>query len=283
MNVKIKITVIFIILFVFIYLIPAPTKTIESYTNKEAHYYNKVWMHKDEISNQFNKGKKDIAKILNKKGENANVLFIGVGTGSYMKYMEALFPKANYFGIDTDHNMVKKARVKNPVSTIKQGNALDKSEYSIVQFDVILLCRETIHHFEPSDLPLLFNNIFYWLQSNGLLIVDIFEANKLDSGPENHSLMKKNIEGNNVGRTFYDNFFHTAVYSPWEEKGEHAYMLEENVRTKSGFISIETLLFVLPLKNTINTIRDANFKLIKTDELPETNTLDFKVYYFKKK
>ena len=62
------------------------------------------------------------------------------------------------------------------------------------------------------------------MRPHALLIINIYEPNKLDAGPEDYSLMKPTKEGNKISSTFYDGFFHNAQF---KQVKDNEYMLEE--------------------------------------------------------
>jgi len=270
-----------ILLLTLVFILLFRTEYVENYTNKQIDYYRKVWLHNDEIEAQFSLGKSLIDEFYKKLGKKGKVLNIGCGTATYLTAMEKKYPKFNYYGIDNDRSMVTEARSKCPMCKIEYGNALDKNAFEPEDFDIIILAKETLHLIDYDDWNTLFFNINFWMRPHALLIINIYEPNKLDAGPEDYSLMKPTKEGNKISSTFYDGFFHNAQF---KQVKDNEYMLEEVYKAGKKFNDYDTRFYVPSLKDSLAKIRKNGFELLKIDDMKKlSNTLDFKAYYFQKK
>jgi SAM-dependent methyltransferase len=107
----------------------------------------------------------------------SSFLDIGSGTGDLVASLRNSGYKA--YGIDKSRAMVERSKIKYPDTPIKCGDSLIPITYDRGSFTHILCTGMTIYEIENQRQ--LFQNIYFWLQPNGYLILQLVVRDTFDT------------------------------------------------------------------------------------------------------
>ena len=124
--------------------------------------------------NRYNKPKesfKEIAKILHQKlHTKEDILFLDVGcaTGEFIWFNSSQFPKARFFGLEINPEIIQAAKSKMPKFEFVVGSILDDNIFKKESFDVIT-CAGVLSIFDDQTKPI--KNLISWLKPGGHLVI----------------------------------------------------------------------------------------------------------------
>jgi SAM-dependent methyltransferase len=107
----------------------------------------------------------------------SSFLDIGSGTGDLVGSLRKYGYSA--YGIDKSQAMVERSKIKYPDSPIKCSDAVIPITYDRGSFTHILCTGMTIY--EIDNQRQLFQNIYFWLQPNGYLILQLVDRDTFDT------------------------------------------------------------------------------------------------------
>jgi ubiquinone/menaquinone biosynthesis C-methylase UbiE len=123
---------------------------------------------------QYDRAKNEFELTLVQIPQQAYALDVGCGLGHHVSALPC--PAV---GLDLAPAMVKAASTRYPEQTFVVGDALHKSTFSSETFTHMLCLNHTIYYVQRKDR--LLHNMFYWLQSGGILALHLSDS--LSFGP----------------------------------------------------------------------------------------------------
>jgi SAM-dependent methyltransferase len=126
-----------------------------------------------------------IIKITEADTKNSLILDVGSGTGCVVNQLT----KAGFetIGIDYSQDMIKHSKSIYPDIDVLEKDALNPNVFDKSVFTHILCTNFTIY--ELKDKELFFNNCYYWLKSNGYLIIHLVDREKFSAKTFKDSIM----------------------------------------------------------------------------------------------
>ena len=226
--------------------------------------------------------KKFINNNIKKDIKNIKILDAGTGTGKHYIYLNKDF---NTYGIEKSKNMIDRSILKIPVNKIKNGDLKDDNNYDQGMFDIIVCLKDTLYHNKLKDWDDIISNMYYWLKPNGYLIIHVFDKDKLDPTPRNHSQYVYDKNKTKHAITHFKKFVHDGW---WEKKSKNIFEYNEIVafRTKNKNKYKKRYfkhLLNFPDKDVVlSKINGHYFKLEHIDRLNDIDINDHELFYFKK-
>ena len=143
---------------------------IEVYDEFYAQIYDKIYQPQNQ-----NDAIKQAIKMTEPTNKSV-FLDVGSGTGCLVSYLQD--QGMNVYGIEKSEPMINYSLKKHQDLKIKQGDILTPMTFDRNTFSHILCTDFSIYQFK--DKAMLFRNIYYWLNSNGYLILHLVDRNKYD-------------------------------------------------------------------------------------------------------
>lgn len=239
--------------------------------------YDLVWVNR--------KKDKSIADFINenllKKGEkeDINILDCGCRTGN----MNNLFSEMGYksTGVDKSKNMLKKGANYYPGDTLLRGDITNYRLFGGKKYSHIYIGDNVLNMMSHKDMNKIIRNSYYWLKSEGYLVVDIKDIDKLDYFPEEYSQYYIDDKKNKHSFTYYKNFLYDRYFI---NEGKDKYTLYEKVILENNEERIMKHNLVIPKRNELVKLIEKNgFKyegLLEDDKIKNGNGFD--IMYFKK-
>ena len=147
------------------------TKQQDIYDDFYADVYDDIY-HSELLCEFIYSKIKDIAK----PSQTSRVLDIGSGTGCLMNEFHK--NKIPIKGIDLSQAKISKAKEKNNLLKIKEGDVLNSMNYNDGDFTHIICFYFTIYTIE--DKHTFFQNVYNWLEPGGRLIIHLVNREKFD-------------------------------------------------------------------------------------------------------
>lgn len=312
--IQLSIAVIIVVLIILFISYQLNTYQIESFTNKQTKlesdvivptrinlhdiydlFYSQIY---NKIISQYRKSivQIEIQDMMNKTNMNINhsyLLDAGCGDGTYTNifYQKGF----NIIGLDQSNYMLTIAHKNRPViSTTNQityieGDFHNKQLFSLKRFSHIYF---TYFSFYFSNNPIqLLQNLHYWIQDNGYLILHLVEPTQFDPilDASNEAILsyrpyRKESE-KNKSRIYFNNFFYESDYqynisTKQAEFHEHFYSLSKS----NQILRKQTqLLTMYSLQETINLITHKYFTFFAITDLKYHGLIYQYLVYFKKK
>ncbi len=186
------------------------TKVEEPFDNFFVEVYNKVF----EYPYLFEYDVKQIKKYLK---EDAKILDAGTGVGRHYDALCKVGGMKNVIGIDKSGKMINKAKIRNAKSQLDIGDMVDSGLFGEKKFDIITCFQETIYHNNADKIETIMRNFYKWLKPGGLLMIHVFDVNKLDPAPRDHSQYYTDNHGIKHAITYMDGYIHDA----WWDNGKY--------------------------------------------------------------
>lgn len=145
------------------------------YDNFTSQIYDKIYNPKPNSQYIFD----TVEKLTQTDTKNSVILDIGSGTGELVLYINS--KGYNVFGIDNSQSMVEESLKKKNDLKIIHGDITVPMTFDKNTFSHIFITDNTIYQFK--DKVSLFRNIYYWLQPNSYMIIELVERDKFDPIP----------------------------------------------------------------------------------------------------
>lgn len=216
-----------------------------------------------------------------KKEKHKKILEVGCGLG---KHFELLSKKYQLEGLERSKAFLDIFKVRNPLGKVKKGDMIEENNYPAETFNVILCLKETLYHNDFKDWDDILSNLYYWLKPGGILVIHIFDKEKLDPAPRAHSMYKFDEKNRKHSITHFKNFTHDSW---WENKKKYVKFHEifaiRNDKNKVSKKRHYVHNLDIPKKEKIvEKIISNYFKLVKIIPLENLGVTDHELYFFKK-
>jgi len=146
-------------------------RTSDIYDDFYADIYDEIY-HSDLLcEHSFEK-----IKEISKPTKTSRILDVGSGTGCMIEeFTKAGIPIE---GIENSQAMINKAKEKNKLYKMKQGDVLNSMMYTDEDFTHILCLYFTIYYL--ADKHMFFQNAYNWLEPGGVLIIHLVDRDQFD-------------------------------------------------------------------------------------------------------
>jgi len=163
-----------------------------------------------------------------KIGKDSDVLDAGCGIGNHYKLLNN---KCKLIGVDISKEMIKYAKIRNPGGQFINKDLIDDKIFNNEKFTHIVCLLDSLYHNNEKDMEKIVMNFYYWLKPGGYLVVNVFDRNKLDPGPQKFTQYYKDDKGIKHGLTYFDTFTHDAH---WEEVDNNSVKYVEIIVLSEG-------------------------------------------------
>jgi len=192
---------------------------------------------------------KCINNIKNK--ELINILVCGCGVGKLCKKL-----KDNYdsvIGIDISEQMLKKAQVLNPNIKFIRGNITNQKLFEKNKFSHIFIDERTLYYNNIEDIQKILQNISYWLNEKGFIIIPVYDPKKLQLASRYYSSKYMDNKGNIHGFTYLNDFSHDCYYIK-DQENEDIFHYYDKIILDNNKKRIKMTKFIIPSKEKIYNI-----------------------------
>lgn len=223
-------------------------------------------------------------------GSGYKILEAGCGVGADTELIKKLIGK-DVISVDRSKSLMKVFKYNLPECQSKIGDLVEKNLFKPSQFDVVLALHNTMYHNPLGNMKQMIKNFAEWLRSGGLLIVNLYNRDKLDPGPREFSQYYTNKKsGRRHALTHFDALVHDAS---WESGGggkdgkdgkndERTYV-EKVVFRKSGNSRVVKHKLYFPDEDKMRTIlKSSGFDFVKEISLSKIGVEDSIIGVFKK-
>ena len=164
-----------------------PENAAEGFSQKEQYvlkqnqdvyddFYAEVY---DGLNDTKSRSQKELMQIVNMtEPDTKNSVFLDVGSGTGTLVHELKSAGYNAYGIDKSKDMNDYAELKYPEVEMKCGDIVDPMSFEKSTFTHVLCTNKTIYSFE--DKHSFFSNCFFWIKSNGYLILHLVDPEKFE-------------------------------------------------------------------------------------------------------
>jgi len=138
-----------------------------------SHIYDKLMLPKDKATYILSK----VIEMTEPSIQYSHILDVGSGTGNLIHLLNSAGYKS--YGIDKSEAMVDRSKTLNPDIPVKCGDVHDPITYDRGAFTHILCVGMTLY--ELSNPRQFFQNVYFWLQPNGYLILQLVDRSTFDT------------------------------------------------------------------------------------------------------
>lgn len=244
-----------------------------------AKLYNTVFNDPSYIEADSANIKKVIKNNLLKKDDRVAILDAGTGVGLHYKQLA----DAGYstIGVDNNNQLLKYAKIRNQDGTFKLGDLTTYDLFKDDTFSHILCSTDTIHHNDQEQIDKIISNFYSWVKQGGIVMMHIFNRDKLDPAPREYSQYYHDDQGNKHALTYYDNFSHDAT---WEKTNNPSvFIYNEKVILPNEKVKRSKNVFYIPDKSRIlKSMKRQGFDLIDIYDMRNIEVEFFDLYVFRK-
>lgn len=282
MRYVLVIVALFLLMFLYYYLIKSRNSTQESFTasTREDDLYAKLYntIFNDPAYIQFDC--KNILKTIKKNNVSKEKAILDAGTGVGFHYNE-LSKHYSVVGVDNSEQFLKYARIRNQDGTFKLGDLESSDLFKPNTFTHILCSTDTLHHNDAEKIQSIIANFYMWVKSNGIVMIHIFNKDKLDPAPRDYSQYYHDDKGNRHSLTYYEEFTHDAF---WEKTSSNSvYIYNEKIILPNEKVKRSKNVFYIPNKSKIlATMKKQGFELIDIYDMKKVDVECFDLYVFRK-
>ena len=124
-----------------------------------------------------------------------------------------------------------------------------------VNFHILQCFLETIYHNDVNTIKHIFKNLYFWLNDDGILFINLFLKEKLDPAPREFSQYYYDENKTKHSLTYFENFTHDAWW-----KNDKYY---EQIVNKDGKYLIKIHDFHIPHEDKmVQYLNSTGFKVI---------------------
>jgi ubiquinone/menaquinone biosynthesis C-methylase UbiE len=282
MRYVIAILALLLLLSLYYYLIRSRNSTKEGFISSirdddiYAKLYNTIF--NDPAYIQFDC--KNILKTIKNNPVAKEKAILDAGTGVGFHYKE-LSKQYSVVGVDNSEQFLKYARIRNQDGTFKLGDLENTELFKPNTFTHILCSTDTLHHNDLEKIQSIIANFYMWVKPKGIVMIHIFNREKLDPAPREYSQYYHDDKGNRHSLTYYEEFTHDAF---WEKtSSDSVYIYNEKVILPSEKVKSSKNVFYIPNKSKIlANMKKQGFELIDIYDMKKVDVECFDLYVFRK-
>lgn len=282
MRYVLAIVALLLLLSLYYYLIKSRNSTKEGFISSirdddlYAKLYNTIF--NDPAYIQFDS--KNILKTIKNNPVTKEKAILDAGTGVGFHYKE-LSKQYSVVGVDNSEQFLKYARIRNQDGTFKLGDLATADLFKPNTFTHILCSTDTLHHNDLDKIQSIIANFYMWVKSKGIVMMHIFNREKLDPAPREYSQYYHDDKGNRHSLTYYEEFTHDAF---WEKtSSDSVYIYNEKVILPSEKVKSSKNVFYIPNKSKIlANMKEQGFELIDIYDMKKADVECFDLYVFRK-
>lgn len=282
MRYVLVIVALVLLLSLYYFLIRNNTDTKESFiaSIREDDIYAKLYntIFNDPSYIQFDC--KNILKTIKNNPVAKEKAILDAGTGVGFHYKE-LSKQYSVVGVDNSEQFLKYARIRNQDGTFKLGDLATSDLFKPKTFTHILCSTDTLHHNDVEKIQSIIANFYMWVKPKGIVMMHIFNKDKLDPAPREYSQYYHDDKGNRHSLTYYEEFTHDAF---WEKTSSNSvYIYNEKVILPNEKVKRSKNVFYIPNKSKIlANMKKQGFELIDIYDMKKVDVECFDLYVFRK-
>lgn len=282
MRYVLVIVALVLLLSLYYFLIRNNTDTKESFiaSIREDDLYAKLYntIFNDPSYIQFDC--KNILKTIKNNPVAKEKAILDAGTGVGFHYKE-LSKQYSVVGVDNSEQFLKYARIRNQDGTFKLGDLATSDLFKPKTFTHILCSTDTLHHNDVEKIQSIIANFYMWVKPKGIVMMHIFNKDKLDPAPREYSQYYHDDKGNRHSLTYYEEFTHDAF---WEKTSSNSvYIYNEKVILPNEKVKRSKNVFYIPNKSKIlANMKKQGFELIDIYDMKKVDVECFDLYVFRK-
>lgn len=223
---------------------------------------------------------KNILKIIknNPVSKEKAILDAGTGVGFHYKQLSKHY---SVVGVDNSEQFLKYAKIRNQDGTFKLGDLENSELFKPNTFTHILCSTDTLHHNDSEKIKSIIANFYMWVKQKGIVMMHIFNKDKLDPAPREYSQYYHDDSGNKHSLTYYEEFTHDAF---WEKTSNNSvYIYNEKVILPNEKVKSSKNVFYIPNKSKIlKNMKKQGFELIDIFDMKKADIECFDLYIFRK-
>lgn len=222
----------------------------------------------------------NILKTIKNNPVSKEKAILDAGTGVGFHYKE-LSKHYSVVGVDNSDQFLKYARIRNQDGTFKLGDLETSDLFAPGTFTHILCSTDTLHHNDLDKIRSIIANFYMWVKEGGIVMMHIFNKDKLDPAPREYSQYYHDDQGNRHALTYYEEFTHDAF---WEKtKSDSVYIYNEKVILPNEKVKKSKNIFYIPNKSKIlANMKKQGFELIDIYDMKKADIECFDLYVFRK-
>jgi ubiquinone/menaquinone biosynthesis C-methylase UbiE len=221
------------------------------------------------------------SKCFNNNSNDINILVAGSGVGKLCNKIKEKYD--NVVGIDISENMLMKAQYTYPHIKFVRGNLNKEKIFNKESFSHIYIDERTLYYNDFENIKKIIYNCNFWLKDNGLLIIPIYDPDKLQLAARYYSSKYIDDKGNIHGFTYLNDFSHDCYYIKDEENKDIFYYYDKII-FDTGEKRIKKTTFYIPPKEKIYELIFKNgFDLIYIEKIRIQIVGGYDLAIFKKK
>ena len=251
----------------------------KDYDKDYAQIYKRVFADKGYIKYNIDQ----ISKVVG-KNKNYKILEAGCGVGNDTELIKKLLGD-NVLSVDKSESFIKYFKYNLPKCNSKFGDLNYGKLFKNEQFDIILALHQTLYHNTKGNMREIINNFKKWLKPNGILVLHLYDVNKLDPAPREFSQYYENkSSGKHHALTHFDSFIHDSFWSEDDKDDKDVkYYNEKIIFRKSGNVMNNKHKFYYPDSGYIRgLLKDNGFKFVKEIDLKNIHVNDAVIAIYKK-
>jgi ubiquinone/menaquinone biosynthesis C-methylase UbiE len=212
---------------------------------------------------------------------NISILVAGSGIGKLCSKIKEKYK--NVIGVDISENILKKAQYLYPNIKFIRGNIIKDKIFEKNSFSHIYIDERTLYYNKYNDMEKIIMNSFNWLKERGILVVQIYDPNKLQLASRYYSSKYIDNKGNIHGFTYLNDFSHDCYYIK-DEGNNEIFNYYDKIIFDTGDKRIKKTIFYIPSKEKIyDLILSNGFELIYIEKIRIQIVGGYDLAFFKKK
>jgi hypothetical protein len=293
---KYYLILILILLCILFYIYQLFTKSIALVENFEDKYnpnekyediYDKEFVDFYDIIYNEPSYHQEILNILNEQIPNkeSNILIVGSNTGHLLKNIKKEYK--NVQGLDKSELMLKKSHLNYPYIKTNKGDIQKGNLFNRNSFNLILFESKTLNQNNKKVINSILKHCHLYLKKNGLLMIPVYDNNKLNPRPKYYTTNYLDKKNNIHGFTYLNDFSHDAYYiKNLDENKDDVFNYDyfDKIVLKTNQHRIKkTPLFIPSKEEYYDKIVESGFEIKKIYELDNVNvSIEYEMAVFKK-
>lgn len=217
----------------------------------------------------------------NINNKNIDIMVAGCGVGKLCNKIKDKYN--NVIGVDISENMLMKAQYINPHIKFIRANLINDKIFNKDTFSHIIIDERTLYYNSFENIRKIIYNCNLWLKDDGILIVPIYDPEKLQLASRYYSSKYIDNKGNIHGFTYLNDFSHDCYYIRDDDNQEIFYYFDKII-FDTGEKRIKKTIFNISSKEKIyDLILKSNFELIYIEKLRIQIVGGYDLGIFKKK
>lgn len=197
-------------------------------------------------------------EFVNQK-DNIKIVDAGCGVGKVAQKWKSMGYN-HIYGVDFSKHMLKRAESLNPNIEFIRGNLVDPKLFTPKSIHLYMFDERTLFMNHNVDMEKMIQNANQWIVDNGILVVPIYDKEKLQLASRYYSTSYIDHLGLVHGFTYLDHFSHDCWYvedvgvEDGEEKSEILTLYFDKFKMKDGKKRVKTTMYYFLPKSEVYDI-----------------------------